>query len=208
MIAFLLLLLFGHRVADIWAETRKRRELNLEALHRFFDLYGEFFAVWKLWNDLAENEHQEVNVRRTRRDGLHERAAAAEGDLESFLVRLTTQFELSEDDRDVLGSFRQGYKRLRTAIGRDERLSWDSSSCDPYAAFKAFAALTAALVMDDRVSGLFPRRSGPNRDAAIAALRQVTSNQYEGAAWVRLAANTGLLDISERPPRRAAMGRE
>jgi hypothetical protein len=202
IVAFVLLYFIGHRVAEAWAEARKRRELNMDALNRFFDIYGEFFAVWKLWNSLVEQEDLDEDARNTRREALHERAAVAEGQLESFLIRLTTQFKLTDEERDVLGSFRQGYQRLRKSIHRKVRLSWDSSSHPPYAAFKGLAAVTALRVENERVRGLRPRVSCPERAEAVAALRQVTSNRYETGAWVDVAAAEGLLNIGERQPAR------
>ena len=42
----------GQRIAFQWNIRQKRRELQLTSLQQFYIAYGEFFAVWKLWNRL------------------------------------------------------------------------------------------------------------------------------------------------------------
>jgi uncharacterized protein with ACT and thioredoxin-like domain len=49
LLTLLLGWLVGTRITSRWEEDKKRRELRLEALSRFYELYGEFYAVWKLW---------------------------------------------------------------------------------------------------------------------------------------------------------------
>ena len=40
--------------ARYWSAWQKRRELQLTAADTFYKLYGEFFAIWKLWNFLQD----------------------------------------------------------------------------------------------------------------------------------------------------------
>ena len=42
--------LIGNRLALTWAIRQKRKELELATAERFYQQYGEFFAIWKLWN--------------------------------------------------------------------------------------------------------------------------------------------------------------
>ena len=76
------------RVTARWDLRKKRTELSLDALHRFYSLYGEFFAVWKLWQAWLENRYP-AEKRAESRSKLLERAAANEGMYESFIVKLT-----------------------------------------------------------------------------------------------------------------------
>ena len=64
----------GSRLTYRWNVRQKSREFQLSASHQFYVAYGEFFAVWKLWNrlDRAAAEFQD------RRWELHKREAAAE----------------------------------------------------------------------------------------------------------------------------------
>ena len=40
----------GNRLSAKWGLWQKRREQAHAAANDFYRLYGEFFAVWKLWN--------------------------------------------------------------------------------------------------------------------------------------------------------------
>ncbi len=46
--------LVGNRLSVMWAIRQKRRELQLSAASQFYQLYGEFFAVWKLWSAIKD----------------------------------------------------------------------------------------------------------------------------------------------------------
>lgn len=48
--AALLTVGLGPWLASRWNFFLKQRELDLAAVHQFYGLYGEFFAVWKLWH--------------------------------------------------------------------------------------------------------------------------------------------------------------
>ncbi len=50
VVTLLLGWLVGVRITAAWTLRQKRRELELSAAHELYRLYGEFFAVWKLWN--------------------------------------------------------------------------------------------------------------------------------------------------------------
>src|SRR5690242_2572015 len=70
--------IFGHRLSNNWAERRKRRELELALVDRFYDAYGKFRAVWTFWNQcLIDLEHKPVRLAR-RRTVLLNRACQAE----------------------------------------------------------------------------------------------------------------------------------
>jgi hypothetical protein len=138
------------------AKAASRRERGEAAAAEFYRAYGTFFAVWKSWDDLG--------ARRASKDGAEQleflrRVADAEGLLESFLVRLTLEHELSKPDLDRLWCFRRGYKQLRYSIRDRRRLGWRRTDRrDPagheehlaYRAFKGLAVTTATLLLDER----------------------------------------------------------
>ena len=66
--------IIGLRLTYKWNVRQKRRELQLSATHQFYAAYGEFFAVWKLWNRL-DRSSKSLDDRQWE---LHKRAAAAE----------------------------------------------------------------------------------------------------------------------------------
>ena len=40
----------GSRLTYMWDERKRRRENDLAALASFHQVYGEWFATWKLWS--------------------------------------------------------------------------------------------------------------------------------------------------------------
>ena len=73
----------GQALTYRWNIRQKRRELQLSATQQFYAAYGEFFAVWKLWNRLDRSSDSAIGERQWE---LHKRAAAAEAVIEGTLV--------------------------------------------------------------------------------------------------------------------------
>ena len=40
----------GKQLTVLWSRRQKQNEQDLDAARDFHALYGEFFALWKLWN--------------------------------------------------------------------------------------------------------------------------------------------------------------
>jgi hypothetical protein len=176
----------GNRLTAKWDERKKRRELDLQALGAFYAVYGQFFALWKLWSGAPAGLPDHDMFRR----GVLEQVAAAEGELESLLVRLATEQNLSERDCVLLGCFRQGFQSLRQCVkadvllrsqvvrpGTEEIVSvpWGGSEAPPYLAFKALSGHVADLV--SRGS------AGTKPEKAFLALREITDNRLQ-RIWV------------------------
>src|SRR6266849_7158940 len=107
--------LVGTQVSYFWDERRRRRESDLTALATFYRLYGDFFTTWKLWS--AHRRHgNKISAPDHLQWSLLERAETAEGGFESLLVKLASERKLSEDDKLLLGSFREAYQMLREQI--------------------------------------------------------------------------------------------
>ncbi|MEU7004492.1 hypothetical protein [Nonomuraea sp. NPDC046570] len=174
--------LVGNRLTARWDERKKRRELDLLALGVFYDIYGQFFAIWKLWSAIPTGMSDAEEFRR----GLLERAAEIEGRLESLLVRIATERKLSDRDGILLGCFRQAVQGLRESIRdsvplrsrvfrvSDQKLvtwEWAGSEDPPYVAFKALAAFVGEL--------LTKRHQAVESTAVSSAIRKITSNRLE-----------------------------
>jgi len=168
---FVLLLgaLAGQRLTAYWNLRQKRRELQLSALQQFYSAYGEFFAVWKLWNRLDRKSDNAPE----RTWELHKRAASAEAIVESTMVRLASEMRLLALDIEDLGRFRQAFQQLRQCIREDKNLKWPSSECPEYKSFKILAVRCARIIS----------KAWPDRPiaAGLAAtqLLQITSNNWE-----------------------------
>jgi hypothetical protein len=78
---------FGNRITDHWDEVKKRRELDMIAVTKFYQLYGEHFAIWKIWETVKRGERKDYYTRPDENMAwsLLERASAVEGGFESLL---------------------------------------------------------------------------------------------------------------------------
>jgi hypothetical protein len=168
--AFFFVWLVGRHLTSDWSLSQKARELDLAAMHEFHALYGEFFALWKLWNYKREDSESTAFPDASRWD-LLSRATVAEGKLEAALVRAASSKRLSSEDVQRLGEFRQLYQRLREAIRGDQRLAWDWSDHPEYRRFKELAPHVAELIRRDSSAGL-PKDSG-------STILRITSNEHE-----------------------------
>lgn len=172
--------LVSARIADRWDEIKKRREMNLAAAAEFQHLYGEFFAVWKVWNAALRYDSFRDQPPEFARTCLH-RAAAIEGKLEALLAKIVVEYVLSDDEIDSLGALRQGFQMLRQSIQHTEPLQWWASGSPAYVAFKALATDMSMLLGTTR-----QRRPVPDAAAATNSFLRITDNGYE-TAWVAVA---------------------
>jgi hypothetical protein len=193
--------LVGNRLAFKWELRRKYRELDVESLQEFYSLYGEFFALLKLWDSWKRR----VDTQATDEAALQQilkRATDAEGRVEALLLKIASERKLGEPEQDILGAFRQGYQTLRESVREDRSVDWNYSNYEPYASFKALACAISNLLSADRPVRV--ERAAP--ESSIQAFRQITSNAYENPRpgrtggskpWVGVAEAQGLMT----PPR-------
>jgi len=156
------------RVSMAWAIRQKKREIELETVSMFYKVYGEFFAVWKLWV-----YHKEQSFTETSRWEMLERAATAEGILESIFVKLSSERDLNERETEILGRFRQGFQTLRQSIRDDKYLGWSKDKYNEYVSFKRLAGLVSDILVSETPSK--SQRDMTNNDALI----KITSNRWE-----------------------------
>jgi hypothetical protein len=162
----------GNRLAVHWAIRQRRRELELAAANQFYQLYGEFFALWKLWN-YFRYEHGNEPLPETTRWDLLARASAAEGGVEAILVKLASERQLGEEDIATLGRFRQAYQTLREAIRDLQPVDWWYQDHPEYAAFKRLATQVASMLCTS------DKQRAPTVAQASQALKRITSNEWE-----------------------------
>lgn len=168
------------RVTDRWDRVKKARELDLAAAQDFQRLYGEFFAVWKIWAAVNEGAHSAE-----RPNGmawaLLERASVMEGGIEALLAKVCAERILSDSDIEALGSLRQAFQQLRETIRHNRNLPWYSSGTAEYVALKNLAVFMSGLL----TRGKSARRLPPP-EAAATAFRSITDNRFE-SDWVKVA---------------------
>jgi hypothetical protein len=157
--------LIGKRLTVLWSRRQKQNEQDLDAARDFHAVYGDFFALWKLWNYYNRNLGADTLPGASRWE-LLDRSCQAEAKLESTLVRLASEKVLTNNDIDTLGRFRQRYQQLRESIRDNVPLKWDHSEHPDYVEFKTLAPQVAAIIV------------GTNR-VRRDLLMKITSNMYE-----------------------------
>jgi hypothetical protein len=167
----------GQRLTFAWNIRQKRREFQLTASQQFYSAYGEFFAVWKLWNAL---DHKAGSFE-DRKWELFKRAAAAEAIIEGTLVKLASEAALNESQIEMLGQFRQVFQQLRESLRDNQALKWNYSEHRDYISFKCLAVRVAALLGGDWAL------QNPTGDQASDQLMKITSNKWEEKSGERLA---------------------
>ena len=162
--------LVGQRLTYTWNLRQKQKETDLTTLRDFQMLYGEFFAIWKLWNYLIRDIADQELVGASRWT-LLDRAATAEGKLESTIVKIACDKHLTPNEIELLGRFRQRYQKLRQSIRDNRALTWDSSQHPEYVQFKRLSPKVGALIGGN----LFVL----NTELVGDSVEQITSNKWE-----------------------------
>jgi len=159
----------GQKLTYLWNIRQKQRESDLVMAQNFHALYGEFFAIWKLWNHSFRPEFGDPATR----PNLLVRACAAEGAVESLFVRLAATRNLCDEDTATLAKFRQAYQTLRQTLSTNQKLNWDSSEHPEYLAFKRLATAVTLIIVAETSSdpALVERRA--------KTLAAITSNEWE-----------------------------
>jgi len=158
--------LIGKRLTILWSREQKENEEDLVAARAFHQLYGDFFALWKLWNYSLQDPGSQA-ASGTSRWELLDRACNTEGKLEALFVSLAaSQRSLEKNEIETLGRFRQRYQQLREVIRDNVPLAWDHSEHPDYKEFKSLAPQVAAIIV----------RSGRVRQELLL---KITSNVYE-----------------------------
>lgn len=184
----------GPWLASRWNFFLKQRELDLAAVHQFYSLYGEFYAVWKLWHSaLRAAEKKRELVAEEPRSELLRRANDAEGEYQALLTKTCVERRLSTTDTEILARFREAHQCLRESIERGTRLRTKNSDDDSrwrasqvrqgsgvaYAGFKTLSVRVATIVTKR------PRASSRQRsvDSAVTALQESTRRTYAESWW-------------------------
>ncbi|MBA7652569.1 hypothetical protein ES703_60404 [subsurface metagenome] len=168
-------LFVGKRLAVYWAIRQKRKEIELNSLNQFYELYGEFFSIWKLWNWLKENKKENSPAYKEKHWKLLNRACIAEAKVETILLKITSERYLSKEDIANLGRFRQAYQTLGEFIKYDNKIEWYYSENPEYLSFKKLSVSVASLL---RIDTIFQEKL-PNPKEGFKAFKKVTSNLWE-----------------------------
>ena len=173
LLTFFLTWIVGQRIATHWAIRQKRKELQLSAVNRFENIYGEFFSVWKLWDYYWKTLKENSSSKKTYWNLLN-RACAAEASVEALMVKLSSECILTNEDITSLGKFRQAFQSLRESISRNEKLEWSFSEHPEYLTFKLLSTYIVNLLAARDYFEI------PDAKHSFKTLREITHNKWEG----------------------------
>jgi hypothetical protein len=179
----LLAILAGGYVALFWNVRQKRRESDLATTNKLYELFGQYVAIYRLWNQAADPESPVYDPATLKTVGwdLLKQASAVEGDMEALLTKLTTERRLDVQDQRVLALFRQADAYLRRRIQRNKPFPIASSEDLSYEALRRLLPRVARIV--DSGAPLFRQ---PDREQASTAFLEITNNHWE-EVWGTLA---------------------
>jgi hypothetical protein len=195
LVGLLLLLLgwaVGLRLTAAWNHWQKRRELDLMSARRFYELYGEYLTIWRLWKVFKAPERYKQRPPYPDRMPfeLFERACRAEGEIEAILVKIASERRLEEEEWHELALFRQSFQQLRQSIRDGDSVDWSWDSPE-YRLFKRLASTVGHI--------LYSRREAPARspEAAQLNLRRIT--EPRSSAWKEAVQAEESLDLYHIP---------
>ncbi len=160
-------------LSNKWAKLQKTKELDFGTLKEFESLYGEFFAIYHLWDDYKKKKFDLVGVKEFLGDDfiqrIVEKTYTMEGNMEALLVRIAVEKDLSDKEIDSLGKFRQGFQRARKHVCSNEPFNWNHDFNREYASLKIHSSRVSDII-------LFTKRRKLDRKVNLL---DVTSNRYE-----------------------------
>jgi hypothetical protein len=182
LVTFSFVAVLGGAAGFLWANIKQQHELDLKAVERFRDLYGEWFATWKCWEDFRDKNRSSSND--PTKVELLTRATNIEGSFEVLMVKIASSRHLNDLELRHLGRFREGYQRLRECIEDNEelpfRVQYKPDQVKAYVAFKALSVEFARLLRG-RGSSWRPKSwRRPTLDEAQETMVKVTSWRTTG----------------------------
>ncbi|WP_088895014.1 hypothetical protein [Leptolyngbya ohadii] len=175
VITFVSATVIGSGLTALWNFRQKRREADLQALAKFYENYGTFLTVLRLWE---AHFNQQVSKEGGDKDGeawgLLRQANEAESAIESILVKVSSEIPLNKRDCEILGRFRQSFQSLRESIETNTPVDWYESDHRQYLAFKRGAVHLASLLERQRWWRMQPFFQGQREPLLL-----ITSNKWE-----------------------------
>jgi hypothetical protein len=168
--------LVGQRLTINWNLVQKHRETEIENIHQFHLVYGEFRELSKTWRLVKKDEA----VTETERPGIRwmllTRACALESKVESINIKLATEKIIRDDENlRALGLFRQAIQRLRESV-RDETITPSSSRGIDYEYFNHLVARVATLIS---CAPEGPRPDAERSSKQLSKIANVTLQKFD-----------------------------
>ena len=161
----------GNRISAAWSHRQKHREYSLSVTAEFYQVYGEFFAIWKLANYSFRQSRPEITQEYIL--GLIERAANMEARVEAMLLRVASELQLTPAEIRVLGLYRQAVQLLRQSIIRRQQLDFFGQGQAKYELYKHLSVAVGELVAS------LGQRERPDANRAKSQMTSITSSKWE-----------------------------
>ncbi len=173
----------GNAIATRWQIVKREKEIVLETAQKFYDTYGEFYAVWKIWNHHVRGQKAAGDII-SKKIGLElfKRASEMEGDIEATLLKMAAEFHLTDINCQELGELRQAFGLVRYCINHKVEIPFTH---DGHALYKELKFLSSSFgtqltrPMDLNITEIFCPKAKPTKEEAFNAWAKITDNVHE-----------------------------
>ena len=152
-VAALFALLVTDRFARKRAEAFAHRERDLATARDLYQVAGELFAAWKLWDFHSRTPGpHDAPYDEGRHSEIVQLAGSAEGQCEALIVRIALEHDLAPSQETALWCLREAFKQLRKAVRTKKALAWwasdirDDEGHREYQAYKGTVTLVGSML--------------------------------------------------------------
>lgn len=143
LLAALLATFITSRIVDGRARDKALRDNDQETARHLYRLAGMLFEAWKLWDFHSRSPKAPYDDEQW--SDMIGRAAKAEGECESLVMRIALEHNLEPQRVEALWCLRNSFKQLRYSIREREPLLWWASDIHPDDGYRYYKAYKAVL---------------------------------------------------------------
>jgi hypothetical protein len=159
----------GQRIIAGWDLRKKQQELDIASAVQFQQLYGELKAVGRTWREYRRRRARWSPPKDVEWQ-LLALAIAAESKYEAVVIKLSAERHLTQEQRLMLGHFRQACQQARQSIRDNEGIVWSGFGHE-YRLFNDLAAEVTCLIAQARPKGSISPETARGSLEAIATVR-------------------------------------
>jgi hypothetical protein len=115
----------GQKLGSRWAVWQKKREIELASISEFYQMYGEFLAIWRTWKFTSGWEEPEREATRRK---LFERSAIANGKIEAIIAKVAIERVLNPAEIGRWDCFAKRTRGFATRFGTTRQPPGDTTT--------------------------------------------------------------------------------
>jgi hypothetical protein len=174
--------LVGSVLMTRWNQMKDRRKRQLQTATKFYELYGRFIRIWKVWNTTLDDYRVNYYVTELKRAELLIEAAEIDGDVEATLLKVVTENILNKAERRILGQIREAFGVARYCIQQRRSIPYEYSEMAMYSRMKEYSAeLSVILARPVQLKGalFWATVPTPTTEQVKVYWEEITSDKHE-----------------------------